>query len=136
MKFNRYKIQGALAAVMMGGALVGGGVSYAQPSTQSDADQEGAEVLTRGPVHEAFAGTISYDPEPCMFVDREPPVLIEEVPPEQRLEGDNVTWIPGYWAWDDDQNDFLWISGIWRNLPPGREGPRPLFRLCARQDRP
>jgi hypothetical protein len=117
MHLHRHKIQSALAAVIMGGAFLGTGISNAQPDT----DTQGAEVLTRGPVHEAFAGTISYDPEPGMIVDREPPVLIEEVPPEQRLEGDNVTWIPGYWAWDDDQNDFLWISGIWRNLPPDRE---------------
>ena len=41
--------------------------------------------------------------------------------PDQRPAGDNVAWIPGYWGWDEDQNDFLWISGIWRNLPPGRE---------------
>jgi hypothetical protein len=117
MHLHRKKIHSALAAVIMGSALFGSGISYAQP----EAEPQGAEVLTRGPVHEAFAGTISYDPEPGMFVDRQPPVLIEEVPPEQRLEGDNVTWIPGYWAWDDDQNDFLWISGIWRNLPPDRE---------------
>jgi hypothetical protein len=37
------------------------------------------------------------------------------------LEGDNVTWIPGYWAWDDERSDFLWVSGVWRNLPPGRQ---------------
>jgi hypothetical protein len=28
--------------------------------------------------------------------------------------------MPGYWAWDDDQSDFLWISGFWRAPPPGR----------------
>jgi hypothetical protein len=50
-----------------------------------------------------------------------PPAAIEEVPPEQQLEGANVAWIPGYWAWDDERNDFLWVSGIWRDLPPGRQ---------------
>ena len=29
-------------------------------------------------------------------------------------------WIPGYWAWDDDRSDFLWISGVLRNAPPGQ----------------
>jgi hypothetical protein len=43
------------------------------------------------------------------------------VTPDQRPEGANVTWIPGYWAWDDERNDFLWVSGIWRSLPPGRQ---------------
>src|SRR5205085_8482516 len=34
-------------------------------------------------------------------------------------EGDNVTWIGGYWAWDPDRNDYLWVSGIYRDNPPG-----------------
>ena len=42
------------------------------------------------------------------------------MPPDRRPEGDNVTWIPGYWAWDDERSDFLWVSGTWRALPPGR----------------
>jgi hypothetical protein len=50
-----------------------------------------------------------------------PPAAIEEVPPAQRPEGAHVTWIPGYWGWDDERNDFLWVSGIWRALPPGRQ---------------
>ena len=32
-----------------------------------------------------------------------------------------MAWIPGYWAWDDERTDFLWVSGIWRALPPGRQ---------------
>src|SRR5205823_2702124 len=35
-------------------------------------------------------------------------------------EGD-VVWIGGYYHWDDDRNDFLWVSGCWRTKPPGRE---------------
>ncbi len=83
--------------------------------------EEGMQVLTRGPVHEAFAGTITFDPEAGLTVSERPPEAIEELPPDQRLEGDNVTWIPGYWAWDEERSDFLWVSGIWRNLPPGRQ---------------
>jgi hypothetical protein len=79
------------------------------------------QVLTRGPVHEAFAGAVTFDPEAGLLVRERPPQAIEELPPDQRLEGDNVTWIPGYWAWDDERTDFLWVSGIWRNLPPGRQ---------------
>ena len=78
-------------------------------------------MLTRGPVHEAFAETITFDPEPGIVAPKAPPAAIEEVPPQQRPEGKNVTWIPGYWAWDDERNDFLWLSGIWRALPPGRQ---------------
>jgi hypothetical protein len=83
--------------------------------------QQGIEVLTRGPVHEAFAETVTFDPEPGLIVPKEPPAPIEELPPEQRPEGTNVAWIPGYWAWDDERTDFLWVSGIWRALPPGRQ---------------
>ena len=92
------------------------------PQQQSpSAVQDGMEVLTRGPVHEAFAETIAFDPEPGIVVPKAPPADIEEVTPEQRPEGKNLTWIPGYWAWDDERNDFLWVSGIWRALPPGRQ---------------
>jgi hypothetical protein len=70
-------------------------------ATESRADgQEGVEVLTRGPVHEAFAETVTLDPEPGIVVTEEPPRLIEELPPDQKPQGSNVVWIPGYWAWD------------------------------------
>ncbi len=82
--------------------------------------QEGAQVLTRGPVHEAFAGIVLFNPQPGVVVTKAPPAAIEESPPDQRPEGDNVAWIPGYWAWDDERADFLWVSGTWRALPPGR----------------
>lgn len=77
-------------------------------------------MLTRGPVHEAFAGVLTFDPVPGVVVSKAPPEPIEEVPPDERPEGDNVAWIPGYWAWDDERTDFLWVSGTWRALPPGR----------------
>lgn len=89
----------------------------AQPA---DNDQPGAQVLTRGPVHEAFAGVVTFNPEPGIVITKAPPEVIEEMPPEERPEGDNVSWIPGYWGWDDERSDFLWVSGTWRALPPGR----------------
>ena len=82
---------------------------------------DGAQVLTRGPVHEAFAETVTFDPLPGIVAPKAPPAAIEELPPDQRLAGANVAWIPGYWAWDDERSDFLWVSGIWRDLPPGRQ---------------
>ena len=82
---------------------------------------EEPEVLTRGPVHEAFAEPVVFDPRPGPRTARSPGAAIEELPPDQKPEGDDVVWIPGYWAWDDERGDFLWISGIWRDLPPGRQ---------------
>ena len=87
---------------------------------RTDVEEE-VQVLTRGPVHEAFAETVTFDPEPGIVVPKAPPAAIEELPPEQKPEGANVTWIPGYWGWDDERSDFLWVSGVWRALPPGRQ---------------
>ncbi len=80
----------------------------------------GVEVQARGPVHEAFAAPIADRPEQGAVIPKAPPEPIEELPPEQKPDGDNVQWIPGYWAWDADQSDFLWVSGCWRVPPPGR----------------
>ena len=88
-------------------------------SDRAQSDQE--EVMTRGPVHEAFATAVTFDPQPGLTISVKPPEPVDELPPEQQLEGDNVAWIPGYWAWDEERQDFLWISGIWRYLPPDRQ---------------
>lgn len=89
---------------------------------QEEADTEGGvEVLNRGPVHEAFAEVVQFAPEPGVIVSKEVPDAIEELPPDQKPDGDDIAWIPGYWAFDDERKDFLWISGVWRALPPGRQ---------------
>src|SRR5947209_15067252 len=82
---------------------------------------EGMEVLARGPIHEAYAEPVDYTPGPTKVVAKEPPRDIEEVPPDEKPAGENVEWIPGYWAWDDDRSDFIWVSGIWRIAPPGKQ---------------
>lgn len=96
-------------------------LSQDQVGLQNQVGIEGVEVLTRGPIHEAFAGTITYDPEPGVVVQKAIPDPIEEMPPDQKPTGENVAWIPGYWGWDDERNDYVWISGIWRSVPPGRQ---------------
>jgi hypothetical protein len=104
-------------------ALAGLGSTFGlgQTVAAQTGDEDGVQVLTRGPVHEAFAETVTFDPEPGIVVTKAPPETIEELPPEQRPAGANVDWIPGYWAWDDERNDFLWVSGVWRDVPPDRE---------------
>ncbi len=93
------------------------------PGLAADADEADGpgEVLTRGPVHEAFAEPVTFNPKPGLIVSKPPPGLVEELPPDQRPEGDNVAWISGYWSWDDDRKDFIWVSGIYRVLPPSRQ---------------
>jgi hypothetical protein len=82
---------------------------------------EHIEFMTRGPVHEAFAQAVIPSVEVGLTVRKEPPPMIEEMPPAHRPSGDDIAWIPGYWGWDDERNDFIWISGVWRAVPPGRE---------------
>ena len=80
---------------------------------------DGIDVLARGPVHEGYASTVE-PPAPTPVIAKVPPDPIEELPPDQKPEGDNVQWIPGYWHWDDDRADFIWVSGFWRVPPPNR----------------
>lgn len=97
------------------------GVFPAVAAQEKTSDVEkGVDVLTYGPIHEAFAETVAFDPEPGIIIPKAPPDAIDEIPPAQKPEG-NVEWIPGYWTWDDERNDFIWVSGIWRVVPPGRQ---------------
>ena len=118
MKLRSITLSGAIAAIVAAGTMFAPAPVRAQATP---AENEDVQVLTRGPVHEAFAEAVTFTPEPGVIVNTAPPAAVEELPPEEKPDGDNVTWIGGYWSWDDDQNDFLWISGIWRNLPPGRQ---------------
>jgi hypothetical protein len=81
--------------------------------------QEGVEVLAYGPVHEAYAEPVTGQAKAPPAVPKEPPAPVQETLPDEKPEGDNVQWIPGYWAWDEEKADFLWVSGIWRIPPPG-----------------
>lgn len=102
--------------------------TFASPSTESTpaetvpapaAVDPNVEVLTRGPIHEAYASPVTNAAGPGMVVPKRPPEPVEEQPPEVKPEGDHATWIPGYWSWDDDRKDFLWVSGVWRVAPNG-----------------
>jgi hypothetical protein len=84
------------------------------------APPDGVSVLTRGPVHEAYAEPSETQPQASPLITKQPPEPVEEVPPDQKPEGENVQWMPGYWQFDGDTEDFLWVSGFWRNVPPGR----------------
>lgn len=99
-------------------APTNGSVEVPQAANDGDID---ADLLTRGPIHEAYAEQYVADPEPGLVIGRKPPELIDELPPEEMPEGENVQWIPGYWAWDEDTDDFIWISGLWRDLPLGQQ---------------
>src|SRR4051794_21590276 len=91
------------------------------PPAAGDPNANGMEILARGPVHEAYASSAEQPTGGGPVIAKAPPEAIEELPPDQKPEGDNVQWIPGYWAWDDETADFLWVSGCWRDVPPGTQ---------------
>jgi WXXGXW repeat (2 copies) len=84
-------------------------------------DDGGIIIQSRGPIHEAFAQPVELNPTPTTTVPKAPPPAVPELPPGEKPSGANVQWIPGYWGWDPDKNDFLWVSGVWRNAPPDRK---------------
>jgi hypothetical protein len=88
------------------------------PGEAFDGSNQDIEELARGPVHEAFAEQITYDPIPGPIIAEPPPAPVPELPPEYKPEGDNVVFIGGYWFWDDARNEYIWISGGYRQLPP------------------
>ena len=91
------------------------------PLTELQEGTAAEEILTRGQLHEAYAAPHQDSPTPNPLVDRIPPENIQELAPEYQPEGTNVQWIPGYWSWDTELEDFIWISGIWRDTPADRK---------------
>src|SRR5579862_6608343 len=68
------------------------------------------------PVDEAFANpTAESGVTPALA--KKPPAPLDEMPPAEKPEG-QVSWIGGYWHWDEDRKDYLWVSGCWRTTPP------------------
>jgi hypothetical protein len=93
------------------------------PTVESDTppalpDQEQPEVLSRGPVHEAFAEPVNLQYQAGLIAPERPPPNIEEVPPSERPQGQQYVWIPGYWSWDADRRGYIWVSACWRVAPP------------------
>jgi hypothetical protein len=80
--------------------------------------QSPIEVQTRGPLHEAIAQP--FEDKPGTVIPKGPPPPINEEPPQQKLDSESSQWVPGYWAWDPERQDFTWVSGVYRAPPQGR----------------
>lgn len=91
-----------------------------EKAVELEQQEPGVKVAEKGPIHEAFAQPGAEKRGQGMTAPKAPPKPIPELPPDTKPEGDNVRWVPGYWHWDAEKEDFLWISGFWRNVPPGR----------------
>ncbi len=74
-------------------------------------------ALSRGPVHEAFAQPNRTSRSAAIVVDQQPPAPIDELPPRQVPQMEEIQWIPGYWGWDPAEYEFVWVSGVWRRPP-------------------
>ncbi len=110
----------SLIRKLFAASLIGLGITAISPAIRAEDPTQGVEVLARGPIHEAFAATLEVQTGASVTVAKAPPDAIEELPPDQKPAGDNVQWIPGYWHWDEERTDFIWISGFWRVPPPNR----------------
>jgi hypothetical protein len=113
------KIKTAMMIVMamvIAAATVYGDETGQAPPVPS---QEQPEVLTQGPVNEAFAQPVNLEDQQGLTAPTAPPADIDEVPPEQKPAGEQFAWVPGYWAWDSDRSGYIWVSGCWRAVPPG-----------------
>ncbi|SFI89901.1 YXWGXW repeat-containing protein [Planctomicrobium piriforme] len=126
MRQFQWKTWSAVALLSASTTMAQAQNSPAPPAPQSvdqqqdQIEQDGLEILTRGPLHEAFAQQVADASRQGAIVNKEPPAPINELPPDMQPEGNNIQWIPGYWAWDEDRSDYIWISGLWRDVPPGQ----------------
>jgi len=77
-------------------------------------------VLNTGPIHEAFAVPAAREAVIPKGITARPPDAIDERPPLRQPVGETVRWIPGYWAYEPKAQGFVWVSGVWREVPPGR----------------
>ena len=91
----------------------------AAPGNGMNGMTAGVEPMTRGPIHEAFAEPVNSGSVTPLIVPKKPPEAIDEIPPDVKPADESTIWIAGYWAWDDDRKDFIWISGVWRRAPAG-----------------
>ena len=121
VSFFMHRALVAASVSVLCSAVVLGQQALAQatpPPVPSEELPAGSQVLASGPVHEAFATPVTMDAQAPVVVSSQPPASLQETPPAERPEGAGIVWVPGYWAWDADRNDYIWVSGCWRNPPP------------------
>lgn len=123
MIFARFKLAACVQAAMV--AIVGAHAAVSQAQT-ADRDRRPTrpttaafEVRLRGPIHEGFAQPAVLDATDLLLVSKRPPPALREFPPVIRPAAAATLWLPGYWGWDEEQRDFVWVSGVWRLPPPG-----------------
>ena len=92
--------------------------THGDVSQQAIRDGE-LELLTRGPLHEAFAQPVVFEPSQAPRAPEAVPAPLHEVLPAFKPQG-AVVWIAGYWAWNDVNDSWTWVTGTWRVPPAGK----------------
>jgi hypothetical protein len=92
--------------------------SGAKPKPESSDSR--VTVIEKAPIHEGFAQPGAQIRGKGMTAPKAPPLPVNEIPPEPKPEGASMKWIPGYWAWDAERTDFIWVCGCYRNTPSER----------------
>jgi hypothetical protein len=97
--------------------------AVAEEVAEATTELKKGEITTQlqGPLHDAFAEAVVTNPTPGPIVNREPPKELDEMPPADKPEGEDIQWYGGYWEFDQDREDFTWVSGIYRKPPPARQ---------------
>jgi hypothetical protein len=93
-------------------------VENAAQATQQAANavQHRAEVLLRGPVHEAFARPNLGQIVRGEIAPQQPPAALKEIAP---AASQGMQWVDGYWSFDKSAGDFVWVTGTLRRAPQG-----------------
>jgi hypothetical protein len=121
----RWAAVGLLATLLCGSSTPGQEKSVppfdrnAPPGKPPAVPDDEPEIDARGPIHEGFAQPSNSPAKAGPTAPKLPPKLVNERPPSVRPEGS--VWVPGYWFYDEDRKDFLWVSGFWRVPPAGRK---------------
>lgn len=92
----------------------------ATPPKPPEVKDDRVSVLDKGPIHEGFAQPSASVRGKGLTAPKAPPVPVEELLPEAKPEGEGIKWLPGYWQWDSERADFIWVCGLYRNAPPDR----------------
>lgn len=78
-------------------------------------------VLTDAKVHEGLIAPEYYHTEVPPAAPKTPRAdLVEQKPKIPAELEKRAVWVPGYWDWKADTEEFVWTTGIWRFPPPHR----------------
>lgn len=76
------------------------------------------KTYENGPVHEAVVTRVSGNTLLEAVPEKPPEPINERIPRQLDFQAE---WIGGYWAWDTQEGQFVWVSGAWRRPPPGHQ---------------